>query len=80
MAAEDADALAMADGQPVTVTSPHGKVAARVKIAELRPRNLQMFFPEANPVLASGRTDEASGVPDYNVVVTLSRRGAGDVI
>jgi len=50
-----------------------------VKIAKLRPRNLQMFFPEANPVLARGRTDEASGVPDYNAVVTLSRRGAGDV-
>jgi hypothetical protein len=69
----------MADGQPVTLTSPQGQVAARVKIAKLRPRNLQMFFPEANPVLARGRTDEASGVPDYNAVVTLSRRGAGDV-
>ena len=73
MAAEDADALAMADGQRVTVTSPQGQVAARVKIAKLRPRNLQMFFPEANALLARGRTEEVSGVPDYNVVVTLSR-------
>jgi predicted molibdopterin-dependent oxidoreductase YjgC len=73
MAAEDADALAMAEGQRVTVTSPQGQVVARVKIAKLRPRNLQMFFPEANALLARGRTEEVSGVPDYNVVVTLSR-------
>jgi molybdopterin-dependent oxidoreductase alpha subunit len=72
MSAEDADALGIAGGHRLTVTSPQGQVAARVKIARLRPRNLQMFFPEANPLLARGPTDEASGVPDYNVVVTLA--------
>ena len=73
MAAEDAEALGIADGHPLTVTSPQGQVSARVKIAKLRPRNVQMFFPEANPLLARGRVEEVSGVPDYNVVVTLSR-------
>ena len=70
---EDAGSLGLNDGAAVTVTSPSGAVRARVKIAPLRPRNLQMFFPEANPLLARGRADEASGVPDYNAVVTVSR-------
>jgi len=70
---EDAGSLGLNDGAAVTVASPSGAVRARVKIAPLRPRNLQMFFPEANPLLARGRADEASGVPDYNAVVTVSR-------
>ena len=73
ISADDAAAIGVTDGSAVTVRSPQGEVAARAKIAPLRPRNLQMFFPEANPLLAGGRADSASGVPDYNVVVTLSR-------
>lgn len=73
MCEQDAEALGIADGQPLTVTSPHGRVTARVKIAKLRPQNLQMFFPEANVLLARGRIEEASGIPDYNVIVTIAR-------
>ena len=72
ISAEDAGAAGLNDGSPVRVTSAHGAVDARVKIAPLRPRNLQMFFPEANPLLGAGRADEASGVPDYNVTVRLA--------
>jgi predicted molibdopterin-dependent oxidoreductase YjgC len=73
ISAEDAGAAGLNDGSPVRVTSAHGAIDARVKIAPLRPRNLQMFFPEANPLLGAGRADEASGVPDYNVTVRLAR-------
>ncbi len=74
IANEDAAALGLHDGRRVVVRSATGQVGARVKIARLRPRNLQMFFPEANPLLARGRVDAASGVPDYNVVVTIAPR------
>ena len=33
-----------------------------------------MFFPEANPLVAGGRRDEVSLVPDYNAVVELQPR------
>jgi molybdopterin-dependent oxidoreductase alpha subunit len=69
---DDAAALGLGDGRQVTVRSPAGKVAARVKVAGIRRRNVQMFFPEANPLLPRGRADVASGVPDYNVVVTIA--------
>jgi molybdopterin-dependent oxidoreductase alpha subunit len=74
IANEDAASLGLPDGRRVMVRSATGEVAARVKIAKLRPRNAQMFFPEANPLLPRGRGDDASGVPDYNVVVTIARR------
>src|SRR6185503_17336086 len=64
---DDAALLGLADGRSVTVRSATGEVAARVKVAPIRQRNVQMFFPEANALLARGRADEASGVPDYNV-------------
>jgi molybdopterin-dependent oxidoreductase alpha subunit len=73
ISAEDAALLGVTDGAAVTVTSANGQVEAHAKIARIRARNVQMFFPEANPLLAPGRSEESSGVPDYNVVVTLSR-------
>jgi anaerobic selenocysteine-containing dehydrogenase len=76
MSPEDAGSLGFTDGAGVSVSSAAGQVRARVKIAPLRPRNLQMFFPEANPLLARGHVDEASGVPDYNAVVRVSRLAA----
>ena len=32
-----------------------------------------MFWPEANALIAAGRRDAASGVPDYNAVVEITR-------
>ena len=39
--------------------------------APLRPGNVQVFFPEGNVLLRGGRRDPASGVPDYNALVTV---------
>ena len=36
----------------------------------IRPGNVQMFFPECNPLIRAGERD-ASGVPDYNAVVEV---------
>ena len=47
---------------------------ARVHIARMRPGNVQMFFPECNPLIAAGRRDP-SGVPDYNAVVEVAPAG-----
>lgn len=71
MAADDAARLGLADGAAVTVRSGTGEVAARVKVAPIRPGNVQMFFPEANPLLEAGRRDPVALVPDYNAVVEI---------
>jgi molybdopterin-dependent oxidoreductase alpha subunit len=70
LAAADADALRVREGDRVVVRSPHGELQARVHLAPIRPGNVQAFFPEAN-VLFTGSRRDASGVPDYNTVVDV---------
>jgi len=71
MAAEDAGRLGLADGGAVRVRSETGQVAARVHVAPLRAGNVQMFFPECNPLIRPGVRDPDSQVPDYNAVVEV---------
>jgi molybdopterin-dependent oxidoreductase alpha subunit len=70
ISAEDAGRLGVGEGDPLLVRSENGHVAARAHIARMRSGNVQMFFPECNPLIAAGRRD-ASGVPDYNAIVEV---------
>jgi molybdopterin-dependent oxidoreductase alpha subunit len=69
----DALALGVHEGDRVLVTSDAGTMQARVHLADVHPGNVQVFFPEGNVLLRSARRDTASGVPDYNAVVTVER-------
>jgi molybdopterin-dependent oxidoreductase alpha subunit len=71
MAADDAQRLGVAEGATVRVRSATGEVPARVRLAPMRPGNVQMFFPEANPLLEAGRRDPVALVPDYNAIVEV---------
>jgi molybdopterin-dependent oxidoreductase alpha subunit len=73
MAPADAATRGLAEGDRVLVRSDHGELQARVHITELRPGNVQVFFPEGNVLLRAGRRDPQSGVPDYNAIVTVER-------
>jgi predicted molibdopterin-dependent oxidoreductase YjgC len=71
MAPTDIDGLGLRDGDRVIIRSEHGEMRARLHASPLRPGNVQVFFPEGNVLLRAGRRDPASGVPDYNAVVTV---------
>lgn len=71
LAAGDATALGVSDGEAVIVRSQHGEMRARVHVAPIRRGNVQAFFPEANALLAPARREPISGVPDYNAVVEV---------
>jgi molybdopterin-dependent oxidoreductase alpha subunit len=74
LSADDARALGVTEGQAVVVRSETGgTVRARAHVAPIRAGNVQMFWPEANALIAAGRRDAVSGVPDYNAVVEISR-------
>ncbi len=73
MADADVRALGLRDGTPVIVRSEGREVIARVHPAKLRRGNVQMFFPEANPLITPGRLDPVGLVPDYNAVVEVVR-------
>jgi len=68
----DAEAMGLRDGDPVEVRSEVGRFAGRVKLTRIKPRNLQMYWPEANAVLRRGVADPECGIPDFNAVVTLA--------
>jgi molybdopterin-dependent oxidoreductase alpha subunit len=76
ISADDAGRLGVGEGDPLVVRSDTGEVRARAHVARMRPGNVQMFFPECNPLIGAGRTD-ASGVPDYNAVVEVHPATAG---
>jgi predicted molibdopterin-dependent oxidoreductase YjgC len=71
MADADIEGLGLRDGDRVVVRSAHGELTARLHASAIRPGNVQVFFPEGNVLLAAGRRDPVSGVPDYNAVVTV---------
>lgn len=71
IAAGDAGRLGLRDGAAVRVRSEAGEVAARVHVASVREGNVQMFFPECQPLIRAGVRDPDSQVPDYNAVVEV---------
>jgi molybdopterin-dependent oxidoreductase alpha subunit len=71
LSAEDARALGLTDGDPVTVQSDVGSFRGRCKVMTIKPRNVQMFWPEANAVIRRGVVDPQCGMPDYNAVVRI---------
>jgi molybdopterin-dependent oxidoreductase alpha subunit len=68
---EDAGRLAVSEGDPVVVRSGHGEYRARVKLASIRPGNVQVFFPEGNVLIPSGIRDPSAFIPDYNTTVEI---------
>lgn len=73
VAAADAAARGLADGDPIVVRSPHGVFTGRLRVAALRPGNVQGFWPEVNGLLSLDRRDAESGVPDDGTPVTIER-------
>jgi len=71
MSAEDAAALGVAEGARVRLRSDAGEMEARVRMAPIRPRNLQVHWPEGNALIRRGRVDPRCGEPDYNAAVEV---------
>jgi len=68
---EDCERLGLREGTRVRLVSDAGSLACRVRIAPIRPRNLQVHWPEGNALIARGRYDPRCGEPDYNALVEV---------
>jgi molybdopterin-dependent oxidoreductase alpha subunit len=75
MSKEDAEWLGLRNGDAITLRSPLGSFAGRVKIDRIKPGCLQAHWPEVNAIIPAGRFD-SSGMPHYNThvdVITANR-------
>jgi molybdopterin-dependent oxidoreductase alpha subunit len=71
ISAADATRLGLSNGDAVTLSSSHGSLKARVCIAQVKPSNLQVHFPEGNVLLDKTKRSTESHIPDYNVLVQI---------
>ena len=72
MAREDAAALGVRDGDRVRAHSDNGaSMEFHVRVAQIKPRNVQAYWPECNVLVRRRSVEASSGVPDYNALVTL---------
>ena len=78
MSVSDAQQLGLSHGDPVTLRSEIGMVSGRCHIAPMKERNLQMFWPEANPLIPRGVVEPQCGIPDFSAVVEVVSRPLGE--
>jgi anaerobic selenocysteine-containing dehydrogenase len=69
---EDLARVGLAEGARVRLRSPGGSVVGRLKVAPMRPGNLEVHWPEGNALLGTS-LDPDSMEPDYNALVTIER-------
>jgi anaerobic selenocysteine-containing dehydrogenase len=71
LAQEDADKLGLSNGDPVMVRSDIGEMEGTVLLSPIKPRNVQVFWPEGNALIRAGASDPLCHVPDYNTFVEI---------
>lgn len=71
MAAADARRLGLSDGDAVTLRSEVGELRGRIRVAPMKERNLQVFWPEANPLIPRDVVEPQCGIPDFTAVVEV---------
>ncbi|MEL7059224.1 MAG: FdhF/YdeP family oxidoreductase [Acidobacteriota bacterium] len=71
MSSVDARSLGVAEGDAVRLVSAAGRFDARVRLAPIKPGNLEVYWPEGNVLLSPDALDRRSGEPDYNALVTV---------
>jgi molybdopterin-dependent oxidoreductase alpha subunit len=71
ISAEDLERLRLGEGARVRLRSAAGTFDGRLKLAAMRPGNLEVHWPEGTPLLSASAIDPASMEPDYNATVTV---------
>lgn len=67
----EANKMDLSEGDEVILRSEVGQMTGYVKYADIKPRNIQLHWPEANVLLKTGVCEPVCGIPDYNSVVEI---------
>src|SRR2546430_14921085 len=63
---EDAQRLTLRDVDPIILHSDAGEFRGRILIAPVKPRTLQVHWPEGQVLIDRRRRSPQAGIPDYN--------------
>ncbi len=53
-----------------------GSFSGRCRIAPVKERNLQVYWPEANPMIRRDVVEPECGIPDFTAIVEVVRADA----
>ncbi len=73
MSAVDAGRLSLSEGTTIRLVSDSGEFRGRVKLAPIKPGNLEVHWPEGLSILSPSEVDPESREPDYNALVRIER-------
>lgn len=73
MSEQDARALSLSEEDPIRLVSEHGQFRGRVKLAPIKPGNLEVHWPEGMGLLSGQAIDPESLEPDYNASVRVEK-------
>lgn len=71
MAPADARRLGLSAGDPVVLRSDSGEFRGRCRPAPMKERNLQVHWPEANPLIRRDVVEPTCGIPDFTAIVRV---------
>jgi molybdopterin-dependent oxidoreductase alpha subunit len=77
VAAEDAARLGVEAGSWVRLSSSHGELRGRIRIAPIKAGNVEVHWPEGSVLLDGRAIDPHSMEPDYNARVRIEPEAAG---
>lgn len=71
MAPADAQRLGLSEGDPLTLVSEVGSYHGTCRPSDMKERNLQVFWPEANPLIRRDVVEPQCGIPDFTAIVRV---------
>jgi len=70
---EDAATLEIKNGDAIVVYNQYGTFHGRAKWENIRPGNIELYWPEGNVVIPKGVYEKYAGIPEYNTAVVVEK-------
>ncbi|MNH98750.1 Formate dehydrogenase H [compost metagenome] len=70
---QDAAALSLQEGEAVVVYNSYGTFQGRVKQVEVKTGNIEVHWPEGNPLIPKSVYEPEAGIPEYNTAVIVEK-------
>lgn len=70
---EDARRLDIRPDEAVVLYNRHGVFQGRARLADVKPGNVQVYWPEGNVIMPRGVYEPHAGIPEYQASVILEK-------